>query len=199
MRISTIGNASARRAGAIANCCRTSAATSAIEAARASITAGSASSRFPNLRNDNRGLRGMGRGRRRVRTAAQPGFQRRDHAWRRQLSARHRQALAHQFGIGVPASGRASAEPDGHYQRAGQQGHLPRTHRNRRGVDQERPDVRRHRRPRSHPVGGRVAVAATAATVGHWPGRICCAGSAFPLSPTRRRSDAICRITIRRA
>ena len=38
------------------------------------------------------------------------------------LSARHRPALAHQFGLGVPASGRASAEPDRHHRRAGQQG-----------------------------------------------------------------------------
>ena len=45
MRISTTGRGSAPRDGAIANCCRTSAATSAIPAARANITAASANSK----------------------------------------------------------------------------------------------------------------------------------------------------------
>ena len=145
-----------------------------------------------------RRLRGVGRSRRRVRTAAQSRFQRRDDVRRRQLPARHRPALAHQFGIGLPEAGRPSAKPDRHHRRAGQQGNVSGTRRDRRRVDQERPDVQRRRRPRSHPIGGRVAVAANPATFRRRSGRICCAGSAFPSSPIRRKSGAICRITIRR-
>ena len=51
-------------------------------------------------------LQGVGRRRRRIRPAAQSRFQRRDDVRRRQLPARHRQALAHQFGVGIPAAGR---------------------------------------------------------------------------------------------
>ena len=47
------GNGSARRDGATANCCRIFGATNAIRAAKANTTAASASSRFPNLRNNN--------------------------------------------------------------------------------------------------------------------------------------------------
>ena len=59
-------------------------------------------------------------------------------------------------------------------------------------------DVQRQRGPRGHLVGRRAAVAATTAIVGRWPGRICCAGWAFRSSLIPRKSDAICRITIRR-
>ena len=85
-----------------------------------------------------RRVRGLGRSRRRVWTAAQSRFQRRDDVRRRQLSARHRQALAHQFGVGLPEAGRASAEPDRHHRRAGQQGYVSGKRRDRRRVDQER-------------------------------------------------------------
>ena len=58
------------------------------------------------LRNNNAASAGVGRGRRRIRPAAQSRFQRRNDVRGRQLSARHRPALAHQFGIGIPAAGR---------------------------------------------------------------------------------------------
>ena len=79
------------------------------------------------LRNDNPASARLGRRRRRVRPAAQSRFQRRDDVRRRRLSARHRPALAHQLGVGVPAAGRASREPDHRDRRAGQQGDVPRT------------------------------------------------------------------------
>ncbi len=95
------------------------------------------------LRTGNRRVRGVGRGRRRVRIAAQSGLQRRDHARRRRLSAWHWPPLADQFGVGLSASGRASQQPDRHHRRAGQQGAVHRVS-VATGVrmDQERPPVR---------------------------------------------------------
>ena len=144
-------------------------------------------------------VRSVGRSRRRIWTAAQPRFQRRDDIRRRQLPARHRQALAHQFCVGLPEAGRPSAEPDGHHQRAGQQGDVSGKRRHRRRVDQECPDVQRHRGPRGHPVSWRVAVATNSAIVGRWPGRTVARARHSRCRRFARKSGAICRITIRRA
>ena len=69
-----------------------------------------------------RRVRSLGRSRRRIWAAAKSRFQWRDDIRRRQLPTRHRQALAHQLGVGFSEAGRSPAEPDGHHRRAGQQG-----------------------------------------------------------------------------
>ena len=80
-------------------------------------------------------LRGVGGGGCGIRTSAQSGLQRRDDAGCRRLSTRHRTALAHQFGVGIPASGRPSSEPDRHYQGPSQQGRIQGPRCDRRGMD----------------------------------------------------------------
>ena len=71
------------------------------------------------LRNDNPASKSVGRSRRRIWAAAQSRLQRCNDVRRRRLPTRDWEALAHQFGIGIPAAGRASAEPDGHRRCAG--------------------------------------------------------------------------------
>ena len=144
-------------------------------------------------------VRSVGRSRRRIRTAAQPRLQRRDDIRRRRLPARHRPALAHQFCVGIPEAGRPSPEPDGHHQRAGQQGDVSGSRRHRRRVGQEYPDIQRYRGPRGHPLGWRVAVATDFPVVGRRPGRSVAAAGYSRCGRIRRRSGAICRITTRRA
>ena len=79
-----------------------------------------------NLRNNNSASAAWVEAGVEYRIAAQRRLQRRDDIRRRRLPARHRPALAHQFCVGIPEAGRPSPEPDGHHQRAGQQGDVSR-------------------------------------------------------------------------
>ena len=108
MRISTTGSGSARRDGAIANCCRISAATSAIPGGESQYHGGLGEFEVSDLRNDNPRLRGVGRCRRRVRAAAQSRFQRRNDVRRRQPIS------SASAGIGAPVRHRHFCGPLSH-------------------------------------------------------------------------------------
>ena len=148
--------------------------------------AGSANSKSRNCAPAIAARSGLGRRRRRIRPAAQHRLQWRDHARRRQLSARDRPALAHQFGFGVPPSGDAAAEPDRHDPCAGQPGRLQRALGGRGGVDQGK-RCQRRRRPRGVFRPARCS-RRNCCNYRASARRICWAGTAFPSWPMRRRS-----------
>ena len=107
-----------------------------------------------------------------VRPALQPGLQRRDRVRRRRLPADAEERLALQRRGRLPAPGAAPAQPDGRHRRPYQPRAVRRPHCDRRRMAARRCGAPHARRTRSHPVGRRHPVAAAAAAVGRWPGRV---------------------------
>ena len=144
-------------------------------------------------------LRGLGRGRRAVRPAAQPGLQRREHVRRRRLPAQHPRRLALERGDGVPAPGARPPESDRDYRGAGDARAVRGDESGRCRMAGARRDAPGAGVEGSDPGRRRDPVTAAPAVVRSRTGRAARTRMASRSSPTRPRSATTSRITTRHA